>query len=137
MVLRIQLPQGNQSYTMTDDTKLTPSSDDPLGINKLAVDYDYLMYKIDDYVQSIQLQTHNICMQHDKVIKKEIIEGIIDKNVAEFKTLLESCNELENYFDMLEQISFISDTFRQRLDDICNELKTLKRGKVQKQDLRP
>mgnify|MGYP003365599888 CR=1 FL=1 len=122
---------------MTDDTKLTPSSDDPLGINKLAVDYDYLMYKIDDYVQSIQLQTHNICMQHDKVIKKEIIEGIIDKNVAEFKTLLESCNELENYFDMLEQISFISDTFRQRLDDICNELKTLKRGKVQKQDLRP
>ncbi|KAG0664561.1 Cyclin cln1 [Maudiozyma exigua] len=122
---------------MSDDTKLIPSSDDPLGINKLAVDYDYLMYKIDDYVQSIQLQTHSICMQHDKVIKEEIIEGIIDKNIAEFKALLESCNELENYFDMLEQISFISDTFRQRLDGICNELKTLKRGKVQRQDLRP
>ena len=122
---------------MSDDSKPVPAGDDPLGINKLAVDYDYLMYKIDDYVQSIQIQTHDICMQHNKVIKEDIIEGIIDKNIAQSKTLLENCNELENYFDMLEQIAFISDTFRQRLDNIYDELKTLDKGKVQTQDLRP
>lgn len=122
---------------MSDDYKQTPAGDDPLGINRLAVDYDYLMYKIDDYVQSIQIHTHDICMQHGKVIKEGIIEGIIDKNVCEFKALLESCNELENYFDMLEQISFISDTFRQRLDSIYNELKILNKAGVQTQDLRP
>ncbi|SMN19685.1 similar to Saccharomyces cerevisiae YDR357C CNL1 Protein of unknown function [Maudiozyma saulgeensis] len=110
---------------------------DPLGINKLAVDYDYLMYKINDYVQSIQIQTHAICQQHDTVIKDDIVEGIIDKNVAEFKVLLEQCNELENYFDMLEQIAFISETFKERLDTIFAELKTVKTNNGHANDLHP
>ncbi|CAB4253767.1 similar to Saccharomyces cerevisiae YDR357C CNL1 Protein of unknown function [Maudiozyma barnettii] len=113
------------------------NNDDPLGINRLAVDYDYLMYKINDYVQSIQIQTHDICQQHEATIRNDIVEGIIDKNVAEFKSLLEKCSELENYFDMLEQITFISDTFKQRLDTIFNQLKTLKTNGGHTNDIQP
>lgn len=112
------------------------TSGDPLGINQLTVDYDYLMYKINDYVQSIQIQTNDLCKQQTALIQEGVIEGTIDKNVAGFKELLEKCSELNNYFDMLEQISMIAEMNKERLSSICADLKTI-RTKGKTNDLHP
>lgn len=111
---------------------VTGSGDDPLGINRLSMDYDYLLYKIGDYVQSIQIQTDELCKEQNTVIKKSIIEDVVDKNISEFKNLLEKCNELENYFDMLEQILMISETFKERLKSITSELNSVKISSTKK-----
>lgn len=109
---------------------------DPLGINRLSVDYDYLMYKINDYVQSIQIQTNELCKQQATLVQEGVIEGVIDKNVAGFKELLEKCSELNNYFDMLEQISMIAEMNKERLAAIYSDLRTIQ-GKAATKDLHP
>lgn len=102
-------------------------SADTLGINKLIIDYDYLLYRINDYVQSIQYKTELVCKSQNHLINDEIIEGQIDTNIEHFKEILKQCEELENHFDMMDQIDMIVKMFNERLHSITkdyNELKT-------------
>ncbi|QLG72044.1 hypothetical protein HG535_0C03980 [Zygotorulaspora mrakii] len=101
-------------------------ADDPLNIDKLSVDYEYLIYKIKDYVQSIELETTQICRKQKELIENDIIVEIIDKNIRELKNILQKCDELENHFDMLDQISIITDAFKERLDNVVKEYKSSK-----------
>ncbi|CCK69606.1 Cnl1p KNAG_0C05050 [Huiozyma naganishii CBS 8797] len=105
------------------------TSDDPLGINKLTMDFDYLMYKISDYVESIQLQTNEHCSRQNQLIVGDIIEEVIDKNIAEFRDLLKKCDDLETHFDMLDQLAVIAATFKERLAQISKDYKTVPRSK--------
>ncbi|CCC70807.1 hypothetical protein NCAS_0F03230 [Naumovozyma castellii] len=100
---------------------------DPLGIDKLSVDYDYLLYKIRDHVESIQLQTTQLCRTQNELVTNEIVENIIDRNISEFKLLLEKCEELENHFDMLDQIAIITESFNDRISAIIADYKQIKR----------
>lgn len=99
---------------------------DPLGIDKLTVDYDYLRYKISDYIKSIQIQTDELCKRQYDLIEDDIIEGILDKNVQDFKDLLAKCEELDNYFEMLKQLETITGSFKKRLATISAEYKAIK-----------
>ncbi|CCD23586.1 Cnl1p NDAI_0B05530 [Naumovozyma dairenensis CBS 421] len=108
------------------DSKL---EEDPLGIDKLSIDFDYLLYKIHGYVETIQLQTIDICHNQYTLIDEGIIEGVIDRNIQEFKKLLEKCNELENHFDMLDQIEMITKTFSERLTDLVTEYRQIKQSR--------
>ncbi|CCE64375.1 hypothetical protein TPHA_0H01690 [Tetrapisispora phaffii CBS 4417] len=93
-------------------------SKDNLGVDKLNVDFDYLLYKIKDYISTIELQTNEMCRKRHQLITKDIIEDIVDKNIADFKELLAKCEDLENYYNMLDQIEVITGTFEERLNQI-------------------
>lgn len=93
---------------------------DALGIDKLTVDYEYLLYRINDYVEAIQLQSEQICQQQNDIVGKEIIEDTIDYNIQQYTTLLADCAQLENHMDMLVQLNTIVESFKDRLQ-VCND----------------
>lgn len=119
-----QLPKGS--------TEMIQEEEDLLGINKLSVDYNYLLYKIQDYVESIQLQTSKICARENQLIVQDIVGDIVDPNIEQFKELLRKCDELEQHFDMLEQIEMISLSFKDRLRVASNELVEIRRDRLDK-----
>lgn len=102
------------------------AGEDPLGIDKLSVDYDYLLYKINDYVQSMQLQVTEMCTKENKLISDDILTGLVDKNIKRLNDLLQKCDELENHFDMLDQIEMITATFKDRLSQISVDYKKIR-----------
>lgn len=108
-------------------SNVAPITEDPLGIDKLSVDYDYLLYKISDYVSSIQLQTTGICKRQNEIITEGIVEGVIEKNIEDLKELLKKCEELENHFDMLDQIALITETFKIRIVQVVHDYKEVKK----------
>ncbi|CAI4366462.1 BDN_1c_G0011920.mRNA.1.CDS.1 [Saccharomyces cerevisiae] len=116
--------QDNSSHSRESAS----AGDDPLGIDKLTIDYDYLLYKIRDYVQSIQLDTTELCKKQNEVMVNGIIENTIDKNIAKFKELLEKCDTLENHYEMLNQLAMITDTFKERIAEAVNNYNSLKKG---------
>ncbi|KAM3162148.1 Biogenesis of lysosome-related organelles complex 1 subunit CNL1 [Lachancea thermotolerans] len=101
---------------------------DPFGIDRLSVDYDYLLYRIQDHVTSIQLSTTEICRQQNQLVEQGIIGDAIDINIEEMRRILQKCEELETHFDMLDQIDSIVQAFRPRLDDIVREHRELTRN---------
>ncbi|AQZ14930.1 CNL1 (YDR357C) [Zygosaccharomyces parabailii] len=111
--------------TMNDEA----TNEDPLGIDKLSVDYDYLLYKIADYVSSIEFQTNQICKRQHELITEHIVSEIVEENIKMFKELMRKCEELENHFDMLDQINLITEKFKMRLAQVSRDYKELnKRG---------
>ncbi|CAI4038216.1 hypothetical protein SMKI_04G5570 [Saccharomyces mikatae IFO 1815] len=115
--------QDNSSHSRES----VSTRDDPLGIDKLTIDYDYLLYKIKDYVQSIQLDTTELCKKQNEVMVNGIIENTIDKNISKFKQLLEKCDALENHYEMLNQLAMITDTFKERIAEAVNDYNELKK----------
>ncbi|CAI4057372.1 hypothetical protein SUVZ_02G4690 [Saccharomyces uvarum] len=112
----------------THSRESASAGDDPLGIDKLTVDYDYLLYKIKDYVQSIQLDTTELCKKQNELIVSGIIENTIGKNIVKFEELLKKCDELENHFEMLNQLAMITDTFKERIAVAVHDYNELKKG---------
>lgn len=112
---------------MSSGENTATGNEDQLGIDKLSVDYDYLLFKISDYVMNIQFETTAICRRHNELITQDIVEGVIEENIKQFNDVLKRCEELENYFDMLEQIAQISETFKIRLQKIIQDYNGLKR----------
>lgn len=102
--------------------------EDSLGIDKLSVNYDYLLYKIADHVSTIEFQTNQICRRQNELITKDIVGGIIDENIKHFKGILRKCEELENHFDMLDQINSITENFKTRLAQVARDYKELKKS---------
>ncbi|CEP60677.1 Cnl1p LALA0_S01e16446g [Lachancea lanzarotensis] len=109
------------------DAEPTQEQRDPFGIDRLCVDYDYLLYKIHDYVSSIQLKTIETCEQQNRLIEQGIIEQVIDKNVNEVKKILAQCDGLESHFDMLDQLNGIVESFEPRLQKVIADHKDLQR----------
>ncbi|CAL9735861.1 biogenesis of lysosome-related organelles complex 1 subunit Cnl1p [Monosporozyma servazzii] len=112
-------PEGSRS---------NEEEEDALGINKLIIAYDYLLYKINDHVQSIQYRTDMMCKRQNQLIEEDIIRGQIDVNIEHFKHILKQCDELETHFDMMDQIDTIVQTFKDRLQDINAEYNNIRRN---------
>ncbi|QLQ80727.1 hypothetical protein HG537_0E00800 [Torulaspora globosa] len=102
-------------------------NEDPLGIDKLTIDYDYLVYRIQEYVASIQLETTAICRRQNELIREQIVDQVVEKNIDGLNSILGKCQELENHFEMLEQIAVISESFKMRLAQVLREYRQLKR----------
>lgn len=107
-------------------TGANTGNEDPLRIDKLTIDYDYLLYKINDYVASIQLETTAICRRQNELIREQIIDQVMEKNIEGLESILKKCEELENHFDMLDQIAVISENFKVRLAQVLRDYKQLK-----------
>ncbi|SCU93134.1 LAMI_0E13344g1_1 [Lachancea mirantina] len=102
---------------------------DPFGIDRLSVHYDYLLYRIQDYVSSIHLQTTNVCRRQNELVEQGIIGEVIDGNIEQMQKVLRQCEELENEFDKLDQIDQIVQSFHDRIKDVADSYRQLARGK--------
>ncbi|GCE98871.1 cyclin cln1 [Zygosaccharomyces mellis] len=103
------------------------SNDDSFGIDRLSMDYDYLLYKISDYVSSIEFQTNEICKRQNVLITENIVNGIVDENIENFKEIVTKCEKLENYFDMLDQINMITENFKTRITLVARDYRELQK----------
>ncbi|KAH3900224.1 related to Biogenesis of lysosome-related organelles complex 1 subunit CNL1 [Saccharomycodes ludwigii] len=120
-----RLPQDQEQTVINeniDDQDQNGDSLDPLDINKLSLDYDYLMYKISDYISAIHQQTTDIVRQQSDLITKGIINTQIDQTIENCKGVLSKCHDLEDACDMLENIDSIIDEFFIRLRNIIQKL---------------
>lgn len=97
------------------------AEDDPFNVDKLIVDYDYVLYKILDQMESIQMKTTEICRRQHELVERGVIEKVIDKNIAGVKELLEKCEELEKQYDQLAAVNEIAETFNIRLKNVANK----------------
>ncbi|CAH00010.1 Cnl1p [Kluyveromyces lactis] len=96
---------------------------DPFNIDKLIVDYDYLLYKIQDELESIQLKTLEICQKQNEIVEHGIIEEVIDGNIGMAKDLLQKCDDLEKHYDQLDAVEGIVVSFKSRLKGVITQYK--------------
>lgn len=91
---------------------------DPFHVDQLILHYDYLLYKIQDYVSTIHYETTQIIKQQHELITEGIINETINFNILVLKDLLAKCENLDQYFDRIEAIEDIVDAFGERLDKL-------------------
>lgn len=116
-----------------DNNSLRTDQDlNDIGINRLILDYDYLLYKINDYVQSIQLRTSLLCKEQNRLIETDIISGLINSNIEHLNYILKKCDELETHFDMMDQIDQIVQSFKNRLQSVRLEYNELRKRKTKR-----
>lgn len=103
--------------------KMSEGDNDPFKIDKLIVDYDYVLYKIQDELESIRLETLEVCEKQNQLVENGIIEDVIDANIAMTKELLEKCDELDKHYDQLDAVEGIVVSFKSRLKNVITQYK--------------
>jgi hypothetical protein len=91
----------------------TEEEDDPLGVKKLALSFDYLVYQITEKVQSLALQTEDTVKYKKQVAETQLNE--VEESITSLNKLLKACEDLDNDFTKLEQISLIVTDFKTRI----------------------
>ncbi|CDO95068.1 unnamed protein product [Kluyveromyces dobzhanskii CBS 2104] len=99
------------------------ADNDPFEIDKLILDYDYLLYKIQDELESIQLKTLEVCQKQNVLVEDGLIEDVIDGNIAMAKDLLDKCDDLEKHYDQLDAVEGIVVSFKSRLKRVVTQYK--------------
>ncbi|CAH2354793.1 biogenesis of lysosome-related organelles complex 1 subunit Cnl1p [[Candida] railenensis] len=91
--------------------------EDPLGLRNLAVQYDYLMFKINDRLSTLSDQTYQSVISKQNAIENNYIgdQLKLTEQIKEIDDIILSCKEIELELMKLDQIeSFVSD-FKERV----------------------
>lgn len=91
--------------------------DDPLEIKKLAVSFDYLMYKIKDRVTSLAERTFEAVSAKHQWINSDYLGKQLDVSgqLEEIDGILQACDAVENQFMRLEQLELFVADFGRRI----------------------
>ncbi|CCH45490.1 hypothetical protein BN7_5072 [Wickerhamomyces ciferrii] len=90
--------------------------DDPLGVKRLALSFDYLLYKITEKVDSLAQQTELSVLSKKNQVDVQLID--VENSMNNLKNLIKNCDELDNEFSMVEQINYIVNDFKHRIADL-------------------
>lgn len=99
--------------------------DDPLAINKLAVSFDYLMYKIKDHIESLSEETYEAVNHKQNFIDNYIDQIQLDKTFEQSDTLIRKCDNLEMELYKLEKIEEFVGDFKNRIAILESEIRAL------------
>lgn len=101
--------------------------DDPLRIKDLAVNYDYLMYKIHDHIALLLETTFSLVESKQRLIEQDYFQQQLqlDKNIADAQALLDQCDDLELQFMKLDQLYLFVDDFKDRVARLEKEFDAL------------
>ncbi|QPG76322.1 hypothetical protein FOA43_003708 [Brettanomyces nanus] len=104
------------------DTSNNNSDDDPLEVRRLALTFDYLMYKIQDHVTGLSdAVTQNV----DYTKKQRQLElSQINRDIHDARKLISECNCINLEIDKLEQLQLMTRDFKERLTVIDSRTKT-------------
>ncbi|CAX44554.1 conserved hypothetical protein [Candida dubliniensis CD36] len=96
-----------------------PSNDDPdpLELKKLSLNYDYLMYKIRDYINTLTEQTYQSILSKQYQINQEYLHDQLNlfDNYESIDEMLKTISQLEMEFLKLDQLEVFIQDFKQRL----------------------
>lgn len=94
--------------------------EDPLGLKELALNYDYSIYKINDYINNLSEMTFESVSKKDKLIKQEYFHEQL--NLAEeldlVDKLVQKCNDIELEFMKIDQLQMFINDFKLRLSAV-------------------
>ncbi|KAL6453625.1 CLN1 Biogenesis of lysosome-related organelles complex 1 subunit CNL1 [Candida maltosa Xu316] len=103
----------------------TPSNDDPdpLELRKLSLSYDYLMYKIKDYISTLTEQTYQAVVSKQYQINQEYFNDQLKlfDEYENIEQLLKTVNSLEMEFLKLDQLEVFIEDFKDRLNILEHE----------------
>lgn len=103
----------------------TPSNDDPdpLELKKLSLNYDYLMYKIKDYINTLTEQTYQSILSKQYQINQEYLHDQLNlfDNYETIDEMLKTISQLEMEFLKLDQLEVFIEDFKQRLNVLEHE----------------
>ncbi|RCK60633.1 Biogenesis of lysosome-related organelles complex 1 subunit CNL1 [Candida viswanathii] len=121
----LELPSIDNHPEEDEPTSPAPSNSDPdpLELRKLSLSYDYLMYKINDYINTLTEQTYQSILSKQYQINQEYLNDQLNlfDNYDKIEDLIKTVNNLEMEFLKLDQLEeFILD-FKQRLNVLENE----------------
>ncbi|KAI5961994.1 hypothetical protein KGF57_001534 [Candida theae] len=105
----------------TESLSRVPSQEtDPLELHKLSLSYDYLMFKIKDYIKTLTDQTYDSVLRKQNLINDDYFEKQLNlsRQYEDIDKLLKTCNELEQEFMKIDQLEMFVRDFKQRLDAI-------------------
>lgn len=93
-----------------------PPNDDPLSIKQLALNVDYLLYKINDRYRSLSAQALSSTERLKENTEITIME--IDKIIQRYYEISKELENLNNDFSKLEQLEYIVDEFVPRVKSL-------------------
>lgn len=99
--------------------------DDPLAINKLAVSFDYLMYKIKDHIESLSEETYEVVSYKQNFIDGYIDQIGLEKTFEQSDKLIQKCDDLEMELYKLEKIEEFVGEFKNRIAVLESEVSAL------------
>lgn len=91
--------------------------DDPLELRRLAVSYDYLVFKIKDRMAALIEETERAVVLKEQAVEEEYLgqKLAIGDRMEQIEKLNKRCDELEAEFARLEQLYVFVDDFKARL----------------------
>lgn len=91
--------------------------DDPLQLKLLAVNYEYLMYKINDHIGNLAEKTNLAVEQKKRLIEDDyfVKQLDIESQLKQADDLLAECNEVERQLMKLDQLYGFAEDFKQRI----------------------
>lgn len=94
--------------------------EDPLVLKNLAINFDYLMYKINDHISNLSEKAHNAVSAKQDFVNEEYLQKQLnlEKELNEIDIILNKCNELELDFMKLDQLYLFVEDFKLRLDSL-------------------
>lgn len=101
--------------------------DDPLKLKDLAVQYDYLMFKISDHISNLAELTYQSVISKQQVIEQDYFENQLnlEKELEDSNKVIEECNKLEMVYTKLDQLYLFVDDFKTRLTQLENKFKEI------------
>lgn len=97
--------------------------EDPLGLKELALNYDYLIYKMNDHMNNLSEQTYTAVKEKEVLVNEYLEKKLqLDKEMKEIDLILKKCEQLELEFMKLDQLSSFIEGFKNRLDTIESQL---------------
>ncbi|CDR38890.1 CYFA0S02e07998g1_1 [Cyberlindnera fabianii] len=90
--------------------------DDPLGVKKLALSFDYLMYRICTKMEAIAEKTELAVCEKEAEVNQQLVDA--ENSMERLRELMKACDDIEMEFAKLEQIGMFVQEFKDRIDSL-------------------
>lgn len=101
--------------------------DDPFELKELAVNYDYLIYKINDTIATLSEKTFQSINNKNKLINESYLNDQLQLNeeLQDIDKLITQSKELEMTFMKLDQLNLFVEDFKSRISYLEDEFDKL------------
>lgn len=101
--------------------------DDPFELKELAVNYDYLIYKINDTIATLSEKTFQSINNKNKLINESYLNDQLQLNeeLQDIDKLITQSKDLEMTFMKLDQLNLFVEDFKSRISYLEDEFDKL------------
>lgn len=107
-------PVPPESYKKEDEQ-------DPLGLKETALNFDYLIYKINDHIKGLSDLTYQSVKEKDLLVGEFLSQ--VTAEYSEIDGMVQKCHQIELEFYKLDQLKQFIDEFKHRISVLETEFK--------------